>query len=37
MLPPDLQDHPEVLASIKDQFEVVARSSNAVLYKRVSP
>ncbi len=35
MLPPDLTDHPEVLTQIKDAFEVVARSSNAVLYKRI--
>jgi hypothetical protein len=34
MVPPDLTDHPEVLAQIKDQFEIVAQSSNAVLYKR---
>jgi len=35
MLPPDLTDHPEVLREISDQFTVVARSSSAVLYKRV--
>jgi uncharacterized membrane protein len=34
MLPTNLTDHPEVLREIQDQFEVVAQSSNAVLYKR---
>jgi hypothetical protein len=34
MLPPDLGDNANVFDSIKDQFTVVAKSSNAVLYKR---
>ena len=34
MLPPDLGDNANVFNSIKDQFTVVAQSSNAVLYKR---
>jgi len=34
MLPADLTDHPEVLDEIRNQFDVVAQSSNAVLYKR---
>jgi hypothetical protein len=34
MLPPDLGDNANVFKSIKDQFTVVAQSSNAVLYKR---
>ncbi len=35
MLPVDLSDHIDVLNRIQDQFVVVARSSNAVLYKRL--
>ena len=34
LLPADLTDHPDVLGQISSQFEVVAQSSNAVLYKR---
>jgi hypothetical protein len=33
-LPTNLEDHPETLAEIKGDFHVVARSPNAVLYKR---
>jgi uncharacterized membrane protein len=36
MLPPDLGDHAPVFAAIKDNFQVVAQSSNAVLYKRIA-
>jgi uncharacterized membrane protein len=36
MLPPDLSDHDDVFKSIKSQFDIVAQSSNAVLYKRVA-
>ena len=35
MLPPDLGDHADVFNTIQSQFQVVAKSSNAVLYKRI--
>jgi uncharacterized membrane protein len=35
MLPPNLGDNANVLNAIQSQFQVVAKSSNAVLYKRV--
>jgi uncharacterized membrane protein len=35
MLPPDLSDNAHVFDRIQSQFQVVAKSSNAVLYKRI--
>ena len=35
MLPPDLGDNADVFNTIQSQFQVVAKSSNVVLYKRV--
>ncbi|HET9730371.1 MAG TPA: hypothetical protein VFR41_13150, partial [Acidimicrobiia bacterium] len=36
LLPPQLDDHPEVLASLSSQFTEIARSDGAVLYRRVT-